>query len=269
MKCVFLTSLKTRLLLLGLSNAPFGVMAALAGDVPADLRERGSVTGLDREDREGRLDVGDVLEPRSLAGVGGDALVLEYEGGLQEIAAVVVGAAEVELRALDRVAPERTLEELDVRPLVGCDELGERELIAGHAGLGHGLLVERRLQVLEGEGEVQDRPVVGGCARRGKRRQRAEGGAAGDDRTAEYTGLAQECRAGIGVYSLRRLADRAVDVELLEGEAFVGMRQGALLGWSAESLDVLSVLKCARGYSADHPRGRPATSWRVDLHPSG
>ena len=131
--------------------------AVSAGDAAEDRGDRGGVAGLDREDRDGRLHDGRLLDVGGLAGVGLDAGVLERERGRRELGLVGRRVREVESRRLHRSGAERSLEEADVRRLVGADELRERADHARESALFDGLLVERRLEVLERQREVEDR----------------------------------------------------------------------------------------------------------------
>ncbi len=147
------------------------------------------------------------------------ALVLERERGLLECGLVRVVAMEVELRLLDRVRAEHLLQRLDVRVLVvghrlqehpRLEVLDEALLVLGDGGL----VVERRLEVLERQRVVEDPDVtlaelggrtVPGRKRHRRRRQCSEDGAAADDCATGEAGATQERRPGVAVECVHRL----------------------------------------------------------------
>jgi len=175
---------------------------------------------LDREDRTRRaedllrLDVADLAEIRGHSGV------FEDLGGRLELRLVGRGALEVELRALHSLRAKRSLEERDVGGLVPGNDGRELAHLSTEAALGDGLVVERRLEVLERKREVEDRDVARCDSRTGDRREGAEEGASAEDCTGAKAGLAEEPGARVDAGLLSRLPNRAVRVQLFEGEEF-------------------------------------------------
>ena len=194
------------------------------------------MAGLDRGDGArgaedaGLEDVGDLAE------VGRDAGVLEHLSGRGERRRVRDGLAEVELRRLDRGRAERALEELHVRGLVLGDDLGEllEVRVGAVRGVRHGLLVERGLEELERQREVQDVDVVllglllrdRGLGDAERREERATG-----DEPAAGDRAALDERAAVDADGLGGVADGAVGVDEVKVEQ---IRQGTLLGWCSE-----------------------------------
>src|SRR5213075_700763 len=105
-----------------------------------------------RERRPGQI--------RGLSVVGEHAGVLEEDGRLQEGPFVARGLSELELRACARVRPECLAQERHVRALVLGHDLREPADVTGEGAPLDGLAVERRLEILEQEGEVEYRAVL-------------------------------------------------------------------------------------------------------------
>jgi hypothetical protein len=104
-----------------------------------------------------------------------------------------------------------------VRELVLRHDLREPERLAGQRPGGDRLGVERPLELLEREREVQDVDVTRRNRRAARdRRQSAREGAAVDHRADADAGLLQERRARAGVHLPPALLDRAVAVQLVE-----------------------------------------------------
>ena len=143
--------------------------AAGAPDDVVQVADPAGVACFDGEHRSCRAEDLLRLDVAGLAEVRGDAGVLEDLGGRHELRLVRVRALEVELRRLDSGAAECALQERDVRGLVLGDDACELADLPAEATLADGLRVERRLEVLERQREVQDRDV----AFRGTRRLRS------------------------------------------------------------------------------------------------
>jgi len=136
------------------------------------------VTRLGAVDAEGGFDQVPVLDGRRRTGVGGHADVLELCGRREERHRVLHREAEVELRFLDGRAVEALdgrHERLDVfflvllyRPQFVVDPVGQVAVLAeGRTAtetvltdVVEALLVEPRLEVLEGQGVIEDGDVV-------------------------------------------------------------------------------------------------------------
>src|SRR6185312_7114220 len=114
--------------------------------------------------------------------VGADARVLERLGELEERPLVGEHVAEADLRRLDGHAAEHLdglRDRVDMRRLVVADLADEAHRGAAHvAALGRRAAVERRLDVLEREREVQDVDVAAGLLRDRAPDERADGRAA-------------------------------------------------------------------------------------------
>ena len=190
----------------GSSNASGGRREA--GEPPDPRR----VTRLDRMDGQSRDQVRPRLDQRSLALVGRHGQVLEGDGGTPERVGVLRGAAEVEARPLHRIRAEDLAKRLDVGPLVRADHARLLREAAGQDTEPLGLPVERLLDVLEREGVVEDRLVA--ALGRGLRRR----GAHAEQRRPADHGAAQERRPRLAVQDGDRLLERAVPVELANGQ---------------------------------------------------
>ena len=125
--------------------------------------DRRCVPGLDLHDATGGGEQLLRLERGRGAVVGADPGVLERLRELEERVVGGEGVAEVDLRSLHRLAAEvrdRRRQRVDVLVLVARDHLDERAELARRLQVREGLLVERRLQVLEREREVEDVQVA-------------------------------------------------------------------------------------------------------------
>src|SRR6476646_2181301 len=174
--------------------------------------DEGRVARLDLHDRAGGRE--DVARPdaRRRAVVGAHPGVLERPGELQERPLVREHGAEADLRSRNRHAAEpvdRLGDRIDVGDLVVADLAHEPHRLAAHvAALGDGARVERRLDVLEREREVEDVDAAAGLLRARAAHARPDGRAA--EQRAGRQGAAGEERAARHAVDLdgRELGDR-------------------------------------------------------------
>ena len=145
---------------------------------------RGRVARLDLDDAAGGREQLLGLDHRRRAVVGADAGVLERTAPARGTLGARERVAEVDLRRLDGGAAEvldRRREGVDVLLLVGADQLDQVGLGAVQPlDLLRRLLVERRLEVLEGEGEIEDVDIAARALRERPADQGAHRGRAVD-----------------------------------------------------------------------------------------
>ena len=167
---------------------------------------------LDRDDRRRRLQrrLGQV---RRLAVVSGDGGVLEHRRGRGETLAVGGRIAEVEGRLRIRLVAERLAEEGDVCPLVLADDTCELRELAAQRAACFGVRIERRLQLLQLQHEIEDLHVLRlRPGRRRDRRQPSEQHASRDDRATPDDGALEQARPRqAGLLAERALSCRVVD----------------------------------------------------------
>ena len=133
-----------------------------------------------------------VLHTRQRAGEQRDGQVLHRHRGTSEVIGGFGVAAEVELRASLRPGAKDLLDDLHVCPLVGAERSGPARLALAHLrdrsqllGLG----VERRLEPLETEREVEDCSVVElRRVRSGRIGERGDHGAAAEGSASQQLG---------------------------------------------------------------------------------
>src|SRR5688500_5494748 len=118
------------------------------------------VTGLDRVDRRGGCKHRVGLDQMGLALVRGDGEILEGDGSLEERLLILRCPAEVERGPLDRLCSEELAERGDVGALDGTDDPHRARGFPGERAEPLRLGVERRLEVLEREGIVENRDVA-------------------------------------------------------------------------------------------------------------
>src|SRR6476661_4700619 len=181
-----------------------------------DVADPAGVTSLDRQDRARGGE--DLLRPdvADLTQVRGDAGVLERLRGGLELGLVGGRTPEVELRPLDRGMTQSALQEAHVCDLVRLDDARELPELAAELALGDSLAVERRLQVLERQREVENRDVALRDTGTGDRRQSAEERDRACDGSGADAGLLQERCARVAVDVLGVLTDRAVQIQLFQ-----------------------------------------------------
>ena len=190
------------------------------GSVAADVGDPGRVPGLDRQDRAGRGQYGLRLDVSDLAEVGTDPGVFELLGGRFELGLVRGRALEVEPRLRDRLGAKRRLERSDVGGLMGGHQPGELLRLPVQRPLRDGFGIERRLEILEGKSEVEDRNVAGADPSRRYRRQRTQERATAGKGCDPEAGLLQEVGAAPAKCFLSRLRDCPVNVNISKKERF-------------------------------------------------
>ena len=116
---------------------------------------------------------------------------------------------------LTALEPRAPLSAATVRRLMACDDLRERLCLARERALHHGFAVEGRLEVLEGQREVEDIDV----ARRGRRSERGkrtEDRSAAGECSQPDPGLAQERCPRLRIDPRTGFLDRPVDIDGFE-----------------------------------------------------